>query len=384
MMPPAATCAAVAAGSVLAWYGSTALMPLSLLFPAIAMTRSSRFAAAAVALSYYGAASWPLVRLASVYLGIGIFVPILLWAVAATSLAAPWACLWTANRVQLLWRVPVAFVLSTIPPLGIIGWASPLSAAGVLFPGSEWIGLALVMIIPAVFALKPLMTSVAVLALASALHVQAPSIHRLSSNWEGIDTAFGNPARPPEPVATLRAAELIQRTALESRARVVVFPEMVVPRWTEATEAFWDDSIHQLLCQGRTMLVGAGIPAGDGSGGYANAVVIKGSDAAPPVHQGVPVPIAMWKPWTKNDSVPLRPFGKRMITLAGERAAVFVCYEQLLPLPFVTAMFEQPTVLVGVSNAFWTSGTVVPKVQRAALGSWSRLFSLPVLSATNS
>jgi predicted amidohydrolase len=223
----------------------------------------------------------------------------------------------------------------------------------------------------------------AVLVLASALKFRPVPPSRLSSNWQGIDTALGNPASPAEPGATLGAAEFIQRTALESRARVVVFPEMVVSRWTEATEAFWDDSIHQLPSQGRTMLVGAGIPAGDGSDSYANAVIIKGSDEVPTVQQRVPVPFAMWKPWTSKNSVPLRPFGRRTIALAGERPALVICYEQLLPLSFVTAMLEGPTVLVGISNAFWTAGTVVPKVQRATMDSWGRLFSLPVVSATN-
>jgi hypothetical protein len=33
------------------------------------------------------------------------------------------------------------FLLTALPPLGIIGWASPFLSAGVLFPGTAWLGL---------------------------------------------------------------------------------------------------------------------------------------------------------------------------------------------------------------------------------------------------
>jgi hypothetical protein len=37
--------------------------------------------------------------------------------------------------------MPLAYLLSVAPPLGMIGWACPVTAAGILFPGWEWGGL---------------------------------------------------------------------------------------------------------------------------------------------------------------------------------------------------------------------------------------------------
>jgi hypothetical protein len=56
------------------------------------------------------------------------------WAVCAMLLALPYALLCTAKTHQPLWRAPVALLLGVIPPLGLIGFASPLTASGFLFP----------------------------------------------------------------------------------------------------------------------------------------------------------------------------------------------------------------------------------------------------------
>jgi apolipoprotein N-acyltransferase len=91
----------------------------------------------------------------------------------------------------------------------------------------------------------------------------------------------------------------------------------------------------------------------------------------------------MWKPWGGKDRVPLNLFGPAVVQLAGERAAILICYEQLLPWAALSAAAHRPTIFVGLSNAYWTKSTLIPKYQDAALRSWGRLFAIPVISATN-
>ena len=38
-------------------------------------------------------------------------------------------------------RAALAMVPSSIPPIGIVGWAHPITAAGELLPGGAWLGL---------------------------------------------------------------------------------------------------------------------------------------------------------------------------------------------------------------------------------------------------
>ena len=39
------------------------------------------------------------------------------------------------------WHCLVAVLVSIVPSLGLIGWASPLTAAGYVFPGTSWFGI---------------------------------------------------------------------------------------------------------------------------------------------------------------------------------------------------------------------------------------------------
>jgi hypothetical protein len=47
-------------------------------------------------------------------------------------------------------------------------------------------------------------------------------------------------------MAEFAAVESIQRRALTSKARVVVFAETVVPAWNTATDAFWSQTVAAL------------------------------------------------------------------------------------------------------------------------------------------
>ena len=114
---------------------------------------------------------------------------------------------------------------------------------------------------------------------------------------------------------------------------------------------------------------------------FKNVLVIRGADTGS-FEQRVPVPLGMWKPFGV-EGVPLRLNAAGTLRVAGERAAVLICYEQLLPWPMLTSMLERPTVILAVANDYWAAGTTVPEAQRSAVRSWARLMRIPYVSATN-
>ena len=59
-------------------------------------------------------------------------------------------CVDIRSSRHYLWRAPLALLATIVPPLGIIGLASPLTAAGYLFPGTAWVGLAAVALLPGI------------------------------------------------------------------------------------------------------------------------------------------------------------------------------------------------------------------------------------------
>ena len=114
---------------------------LSISFPAFTLNAKTRREAFNFSACYYAGASWSIIFAVRNFFGpeAGIFEGVLLWITAAFILSVPWLVLWIPDRCQFLWRAPLGLALSVIPPIGIIGWASPLTAAGYLFPGTSWL-----------------------------------------------------------------------------------------------------------------------------------------------------------------------------------------------------------------------------------------------------
>ena len=185
----------------------------------------------------------------------------------------------------------------------------------------------------------------------------------------------GFEAEVPEPNFVVE--KRLQRIALLSRARFLVFPEGAVHRWTSATDAFWAETFSG---SGKTLLIGASqrIP---GSSQSTNSVVVVGQHPRPVVHQRIPVPGGMWNPFLPQGGFALQLSSPGTAEVGGERVAILICYEQLLTWPMLRSAIERPTLLIAISNESWTGATRVPAVQRACVRAWVRLFGLPVISA---
>lgn len=132
---------------------------------------------------------------------------------------------------------------------------------------------------------------------------------------------------------------------------MIVFPETAVPRWTAATDLFWQQTLSGLSESRKTILVGAGLPllasrrvnssarlrnynfsaavavlrsglpklARRGAAvadfdrpdtnAYQNSIVIRGAQHGTYV-QRIPVPVGMWHPFGKRWR-PTQPFCAR-------------------------------------------------------------------------
>ncbi|HLG99631.1 MAG TPA: hypothetical protein VKX49_25205 [Bryobacteraceae bacterium] len=380
--------------------------------------------------AYYLAALWPMFAGLRRYLGSSstALTPLAVWILGAIALSIPWALAATPDRAQYLWRVPLAVAATVLPPLGIIGLASPLSGAGYLFPGTGWLGLATVALLPAILLAaealairKRLVVSCCTIAFCAGLAI-APRLLGSSDRepprgWVAVNTYFGDIS---EPLRDFTAAQFIEETAAKTPARVLIFPEAVVPRWSEATETFWQESLDRCRNQGQILVFGAGVPrpGQDNSAKLSdlqrydfgaalsalksmdtrtvtlpvlglpgpeptdNALLLLGAESGT-FYQRVPVPIGMWKPFSR-DSVPLRINAPGVLNVDHQRAAILICYEQMLTFPVLASMLQHPTVLVGTSNTFWVTGTNIPRYQANAVRGWAKLFRLPYLLAVNS
>ena len=382
--------AVAAMTAAIAWSGHLATIPLSLVAPLLVYHAKSKMHAYATMFAYYAAASWPIIPGARVFFGrdgtplIGLFLCV----GAAALLALPCGLFFTSKNGKAAVSVPLCILIAAIPPLGVIGWASPLISAGVLFPSSKWVGLALILAFLSLFRLKPLLSFVclAFCALFFHFHYTEP---RLPSGWEAVNTNFGGVGQgEPDFAAEYKTHQSLQRAIGESRSTVLLFPEHLIAHWNESTDAFWEETLTPLAAQHRTVLIGAGVnpPAPlrnpSSPNRYLNVLLARGEENSAVYQQRIPVPFGMWKP-ISNDGVPLSLFTRGTIRIRDQNAAVLICYEQLLVWPFVSSALEHPTILLTSSNDYWANGTLIPAIQQSSAASWARLFHLPLLSASN-
>jgi apolipoprotein N-acyltransferase len=375
--------------SVIAWSGHVVTIPLSLLAPLLLYHAQSRLHSYATLFFYYFGASWPVIPGARTFFGArgNIIEGILICLSAAALLAIPAALLFTKNRTVRPFAITAMFLLTALPPLGIIGWASPFLSSGVLFPGTAWFGVIGTLALLSLFGRFPVQTATAVTLLA----ITANGFYKPPSppvGWQAISTQFGGAGQgDPDFLSEFLSSEKIQRTIMQSDAKVLVFPEHVVTHWTEATEEFWHESLDSLAARRATLIIGAGLPrpsrpSPTAGQAYYNAVIARGKDTTTVYYQRIPVPIAMWKPFSSG-GVPLNLFRPGTIIVENQRAAVLICYEELLVWPFLSSAGENPTILITTANDYWAKGTPIPNIQRASVSSLARLFGLPVLSAVN-
>jgi hypothetical protein len=382
--------ALAAATGVIAWTGHLATIPLSLMAPLLVYHTKSRKHAYASMFCYYAAATWPLIPGACAFFGlqgtplIGLF-PCL---AAAALLALPWGLLFTRGRGRAALSVPLCILLTAIPPLGIIGWTSPLLSAGVLFPGSKWFGLAFILAFLTLFRFKPAPSVVCLTFCALVFNFQYRQ-PKVPAGWEAVNTNFGGAGQGEPDLATeYNTYQSMQAAIIESHAAVLLFPEHLVTSWNESTEAFWEDTLTSVATQHRTVLIGAGInQTGDSRNPfdrkrYLNVLLARGENNTALYQERIPIPIAMWKPFV-DEGVPLNLFARGTIYVHDQNAAVLICYEQILVWPFLSSAVEHPTILLNTANDYWAKNTRIPPIQQSSAASWARLFHLPVLSATN-
>ena len=376
--------------------GSPAGLATSILAPVIWLRQRSRVGAYICAATYYLAALRSLPIVSRNFFGpeSGLLSGICLWIVAASVLTLPWLWAWTPFPVRLLWRCPIALLLTIVPPLGLIGWASPIAAAGLLFPAAGYAGLALTLCLPGFIFNSGDLGLIAVATIICAFHIGKPSTPQPPGNWQAINTTFG-PAGHTQAnlVREYEIGRKIQSRAGRSKARVVIFPEAVAASWTD--KIFQSNS--QIILVGVTepknkefdftAALGslrcspAQIPAVERVS-YSNKLVVRGAQIGE-FEQRVPIPIGMWKPFT-HSGVPLNLSGPGTISIAGRRVAVIICYEQLIPWPVLTSFVERPSIIVAVSNNVWVSGTSIPQVEQTTMRAWAALFEVPALFAANS
>lgn len=358
-------------------------LPVAMLFPGLWAKSPSRMIAAAVSSGYFLAASRGLPLGVANFYTADLWSGLLLWMMASASFVLVHSVLWTrhtGNRRTL--RYLLAMVLMGLPPFGITGWAHPLTAAGILFPGWGWYGLVATVISIAMISSRYWLAATICLGglwLWSAATWTDPI---LPEGWKGVDLEMGQRLGRDPSLRYHHNLITAVRAAAGDEARFVVLPESALGFWTPTIARLWQEGERG---SGLTVIAGAAVIDGQG---YDNVMVAVGSGGGDILYkERMPVPVSMWQPWRRwraqGGGARAHLFANPVVRLGMTRIAPLICYEQLILWPLLQSMFHSPTIIVATGNGWWTEGTSIVAIQKASVTAWAKLFDLPVVMAFN-
>lgn len=375
-------CAAVAVGWS-GWSGHVLLLPFSAAFPALWSMAKTRAVAAAVSTAYFLAASRGLPQGVAQFYASDLLPGLLLWVTASSAFVLVHVVLWTTREGwQRALRYLAAMAFMAVPPFGILGWAHPLTAAGVLFPGWGWFGLAAMAAGLAVLTTR--LRPAAAIALVgfwlwSAAFWTAPTV---PPSWDSVDLHLGASLGRTSDLARHRDLAATARARASIRDDALVLPESALGFLTPTVQRFWQ---RELIGTRLTIVAGAAVV---NDAGYDNVVVAVSETKSSVIYrERMPVPGSMWQPWLHllggSGGARAHFFANPVVEIVGARIAPLICYEQLIAWPILQSMLHDPDLIVAIGNGWWTSGTSIVDIQRASAAAWARLFGKPLVLSFN-
>lgn len=391
----------LAAGIAISWLAWCATFTqagiwLLLLLPVLWARAPSRTAAATLILGYVltGTHDIPAIT-ASFYPDLPAVGRELLWVVTSVAWTAPWMLLWrpSMSPIRAGCQLGIATWIISAVPLGFIGWLTPLTLAGVAFPGWGFGGIAATLVLFGIAAAAAVpgrhrgRAALAYAGLLSAsafvnLDYEAPS---LPAGWRALDTHEGRYPDPSDLGGRIaRQTSLVEQTmrALDvPGTRLVVLPEEIAGVRDPLVAASWAPVDQRAREIGATVLVGLDEPV-DGSA-YRDSFVALGAAAPLSVSARVPMPIGQWHPWrSPSASIDIQRPNTAMID--GRRVRFSFCYEDyLLWLQPWALRRSPPDVLISVANNWFDPGADAQRIQARHIELWARLAGMPLLRATN-
>ena len=182
-----------------------------------------------------------------------------------------------------------------------------------------------------------------------------------------------------------------RKLALESDAKLIVWPETAIPRLLHRVDAdFLEDLRRRAAAKGADMLIG--IPFRDGEANYYNSVFSLGASPTQSYSKTHLVPFGEFIPagfdWILAIlHIPMGNFARGSeqpppLAVAGQKVAVNICYEDAFGEEIIRQL-PGATMLVNVSNIAWFGHSIAP-AQHLRISQMRALETArPMLRATN-
>lgn len=351
------------------------MIGLSIFFPVLLFRAPSRSSAFFIALLFHLGATRSLGIAAGHYYGGAVFFGVLIWVAGNLWNGLIYAALWHPKERLRIFTVPLAILLTALPPLGVLGWANPLTAAGVIYPGTGVSGFIYLIGLYAALAMgaKGFIKGLILLSLWCQLNQKIPD----KKGWEGLSTHF--PQSEVSVQSDFKRQTALIESVRRSKNKVVVLPEgMVESGWNEVSERLWQRSLED----GKSVLLGVEINPGAPNERKENAMAFVDKREVKIYLQRQAIPFSMWLPFASG-YFNAHWFENPIVDVNGTKAAPLICYEGFLVWPIVHSALMGAEKIVGTGNFWWAKEEGIPEIHASIIKSWSRLFSIPYTLAVN-
>ena len=308
----------------------------------------------------------------------------LAWVIVATLSSLLWVLIWNSSFKKRLLLFPLLLFVMILPPMGFISWVNPLPTIAVVLPNFGFLGIVLELIfiyIIAIFwkrysyARYYFMPFITVL-LISTLYYFPPKvkenlkIESIQSDIEYFPMTFDKSKE-------YKTLKTFFYKVQNSKSQSLLLPENALGNYSSVQSMLWQD-----LDENRTVFAGATIYNAKRSNNINALLEIKHNRSKVLYKQRIPVLWEMWKPFT-NKGTEATVFEQATVQINGEKAGVFICYEQLLVYPYLQTFFYEPKILIGISNLYWAKGTNIKSIQKEMMELWAILFGVPLSFSVN-
>jgi hypothetical protein len=365
--------------------------------PLLWLEAGSRRTAFLVPFVFYLAVSRGIVPGACVFFGDGSIIrAFALWILSAAALAVPWGLLWGDTLPKRAFGAIAAIAVTIPPPLGLIGWGNPLTAAGVFFPGAGWFGLALMFMSYIGAALsrgwrRGIVAAALIIACLSPNFPVPSKVFAGGMNILGLDTSFGRMASGSGDFDAQYGRErkvfqyIYESGGILEGADIVVLPETIIGRMNPSTVKRWTRFFEPFARRGVIFIAGGEFPACRGRK-YDNVMVaFEEGGKLQTALQRFPVPFSMYRPFSGEgaNAYPSSSGEVSIMKIREKKLGFLVCYEQFLTWPVLSLLWEKPDVLAAPSNLWWCGETSLPDIRAGAMAMWAGLFRIPLVMAAN-
>ena len=361
-------------------------LPVAILLPVIWSKTNTKNIAWLVGLSYHLTASRGLIVGVPIFFDSTLVYGFALWTIAGLIQSLPYfLCSYVRNQYLAIVLLLLALIL---PPVGIVGWANPLTAAGVLFPGTGFAGLFLMLCI--IWLMVWLYDkSNAFIVIWIMFIVLLPLLigESVTANIQikGSTTHFtGNPSNLGDKFK--RDYQKFIKTYNQysgSHFKTLVLPETTAGIWFDSTKDLWSRWQRDLK-KDQSIVLSTLLPENKKSMKTYNALIEMKQNKFNVLYKArQSVPVAMWRPWAKDD-VKNNWFDNPLFEISGKKATALICYEAYLTWPILQSFLSgNPEIIIFVSNHWWSKNTSLLSIQKTCVKAWASLFGVQLITAVN-